>query len=85
MAEDLKPSRRTFSRRGNALAGQDILDILENALFRVSERWGAVQVSVSGSDDPVSLILPAEIRFCQQCQHLRMVSDMGSDFCKRCQ
>lgn len=81
-AEPLTHSQPTNSAADNALSGQDVLAILENALWRVKDRWGPVRVAMIRGQSV--LALPNEIRYCPKCQHLRVLADMNGDSCRHC-
>lgn len=85
MAGHSTRSQKPISHDDNALSGQDVLAILENALKRVRLKWLDVRVTTpEDASTPVVLLLPTGIAYCENCQHLRVISDMDGVICKNC-
>jgi hypothetical protein len=61
------------------LTGQDVLSILENALVRIKGFCQSPVRVIQGNDSTVILVLPAPIRYCQSCHHLRLFEEMMPD------
>lgn len=88
MAGNSLKSRKKTSRKGKssksekkALSREDVLAILENALWTMKEYWTPPRVVDSTS---TVIVLPQEIRYCQKCNHFRLIDSMSNGTCKSC-
>ena len=83
-----KRSRKNSSQNASKkerLDTKDVLSILENALWRVSQYWQPARIIPPQDDStPIVFVLPVPIRYCQKCQHLRLDADMEDGVCKNC-
>lgn len=79
------PSIKSQTVKEN-LTGQDVLSILENALWRM-KGYCQTSIRVISKDDstPVIIVMPPIIRYCHNCQHLRLAEDMDETICRYCQ